>query len=62
MRSHPSLTSVQVAGGRTMKLRNNDPQYLALVDAWWGVLLARMQPFLYANGGPILLVQASLAS
>lgn len=40
-----------------MKLRSDDPDYLAAVDAWWGELLPRMKPLLYQNGGPIVMVQ-----
>ena len=47
----------QVKGGRNMKLRSDDPDYLAAVDAWWGELLPRMEPLLYRNGGPIVMVQ-----
>ena len=50
----------QVPGGRNMTLRSDDPQFLRLVDRWWGQLLPRMQPFLVENGGPVLTVQASL--
>ncbi len=49
----------QVKGGRTMQLRSTDPDYLAAVDAWWGVLLPRMRPLLYQSGGPIVMVQVS---
>mmetsp|Transcript_13310 Transcript_13310/g.40276 ORF Transcript_13310/g.40276 Transcript_13310/m.40276 type:complete len:730 (-) Transcript_13310:513-2702(-) len=51
------LASSKVEGGRTMKLRSSDPVYLKHVDAWWAALLPRMEPLLYANGGPIVMVQ-----
>lgn len=49
---------VQVEGGRTMKLRVNDPAYLGHVDRFWNVLLPKMAPYLYHRGGPILMTQA----
>lgn len=64
--SHPPYHSsrlslsptLQVAGGRTMRMRTNDPPYLAHVDRWWGVLFAKLRRFLIEEGGPILMVQA----
>lgn len=38
-------------------LRSSDPDYLAAVDTWLGVLLPKMKPLLYQNGGPIITVQ-----
>ncbi|XP_045153612.1 beta-galactosidase [Echinops telfairi] len=38
-------------------LRSSDPDYLAAVDKWLGVLLPKMKPLLYQNGGPIIAVQ-----
>ncbi|XP_006859231.1 PREDICTED: beta-galactosidase [Chrysochloris asiatica] len=38
-------------------LRSSDPDYLAAVDKWLGVLLPKMKRFLYQNGGPIITVQ-----
>lgn len=29
------------------------------VERWWGVLLPTIAPFLYENGGPIVMVQVS---
>ncbi len=52
------LARTEVPGGRTMQLRSSDPDYLSAVDRWWGELLPRMEPLLYANNGPIILVQA----
>ncbi|KAG0492129.1 hypothetical protein HPP92_005527 [Vanilla planifolia] len=40
-----------------LKLRSADPVYLKLVERWWGILLPRLVPFLYVNGGPIVMVQ-----
>ena len=41
-----------------MKLRSSDPQYLHYVDEWFSVLLPRLRPLLYRNGGPIIMVQS----
>ncbi|CAK7356865.1 unnamed protein product [Dovyalis caffra] len=41
-----------------LKLRSSDPAYLQLVDNWWGILLPKVAPFLYNNGGPIIMVQS----
>uniref|UniRef100_G1PQ15 Beta-galactosidase n=1 Tax=Myotis lucifugus TaxID=59463 RepID=G1PQ15_MYOLU len=38
-------------------LRSSDPDYLAAVDTWLGVILPKMKPLLYQNGGPIITVQ-----
>lgn len=40
-----------------LKLRSSDPLYLQLVDKWWSILLPMMAPFLYGNGGPIIMIQ-----
>lgn len=49
----------QVAGGRTMRMRTNDPAYLDHVERWWAVLFSKLRRYLHENGGPILMVQAS---
>uniref|UniRef100_A0A8C9DUR2 Beta-galactosidase n=1 Tax=Prolemur simus TaxID=1328070 RepID=A0A8C9DUR2_PROSS len=38
-------------------LRSSDPDYLAAVEKWLGVILPKMKPLLYQNGGPIITVQ-----
>ncbi|XP_042331102.1 beta-galactosidase isoform X2 [Sceloporus undulatus] len=38
-------------------LRSSDPDYLAAVESWMGVLLPKMRLHLYQNGGPIIMVQ-----
>ncbi|XP_007946856.2 beta-galactosidase [Orycteropus afer afer] len=38
-------------------LRSSDLDYLAAVDKWLGVLLPKIKPLLYQNGGPIITVQ-----
>ena len=40
-----------------MVLRSSDKNYLAAVERWWNVLLPRIEPLLFQNGGPIILVQ-----
>ncbi|KAF1859382.1 hypothetical protein Lal_00009966 [Lupinus albus] len=39
------------------KLRSSDPVYLQVVERWWSNLLPKLVPFLYHNGGPIIMVQ-----
>jgi len=42
----------------TAKFRSStDKAYLAAVDKWMGILLPKLKPLLYANGGPIIAVQ-----
>uniref|UniRef100_A0A8V0YZJ3 Beta-galactosidase n=1 Tax=Gallus gallus TaxID=9031 RepID=A0A8V0YZJ3_CHICK len=38
-------------------LRSSDSDYLTAVEKWMGVLLPKMKPHLYHNGGPIIMVQ-----
>ncbi|CDO97907.1 unnamed protein product [Coffea canephora] len=40
-----------------LRLRSSDPPFLELVDSWWNILLPKMSPLLYTNGGPIIMVQ-----
>ena len=42
---------------KSIALRTSDPTYLAYVDKWMSVLLPKMNPLLYENGGPIITVQ-----
>jgi beta-galactosidase len=37
--------------------RTSDPVYLQHVDDWFTVLYAKIRPFMYLNGGPIITVQ-----
>ncbi|XP_045581056.2 beta-galactosidase isoform X1 [Procambarus clarkii] len=47
LRLHPNI-----------RLRSSDPAFLRHVDAWLGeVLLPKVKPLLYENGGPIIMVQ-----
>ncbi|XP_078392913.1 beta-galactosidase-like, partial [Cetorhinus maximus] len=41
----------------TITLRSSDPDYLAAVDKWFAVLLPKMKPLMYQNGGPIISFQ-----
>ena len=52
-----NLLHEQVAGGGELRLRSDDPRYLAQVDRWWAVLLPRMARHLYIRGGNVLMVQ-----
>ncbi|HEY3481784.1 MAG TPA: beta-galactosidase [Streptomyces sp.] len=40
-----------------IRLRGNDPRYLAAVDAYFEALLPVVLPYLATNGGPVLAVQ-----
>ncbi|KAF7494158.1 Beta-galactosidase [Sarcoptes scabiei] len=40
-----------------IKIRTDDPKYLEQVERWLSVLLPKIRPFLYRNGGPIIMVQ-----
>ncbi|NWR71406.1 BGAL galactosidase, partial [Centropus unirufus] len=42
---------------KSIVLRSSDSDYLAAVEKWMGVLLPKMRPHLYENGGPIIMVQ-----
>ncbi|KAM8980646.1 beta-galactosidase isoform X1 [Sarcophilus harrisii] len=42
---------------KSIFLRSSDPDYLKAVDKWLEVLLPKMKPYLYQNGGPIITVQ-----
>ncbi|KAL7140310.1 hypothetical protein ABFS83_09G112700 [Erythranthe nasuta] len=40
-----------------IRLRSSDPVFLNLVEKWWSILLPKVFPLLYSNGGPIIMVQ-----
>ena len=42
---------------KNIVLRSSDPVYLSHVDQWLSILLPKMKPLLYENGGPIIMVQ-----
>uniref|UniRef100_A0A0E0L536 beta-galactosidase n=1 Tax=Oryza punctata TaxID=4537 RepID=A0A0E0L536_ORYPU len=46
----------------TIELRSSDSTYLSLVDRWWGVLLPKIAPLLYSNGGPIIMIENEFGS
>lgn len=39
------------------KIRTSDQSYIQMVDKWLSVLLTKLKPYLYVNGGPIISVQ-----
>ncbi|KAK9099328.1 hypothetical protein Syun_026373 [Stephania yunnanensis] len=41
----------------SLRLRSSDPAYLQLIERWWGILLPKIVPLLYNNGGPIIMIQ-----
>lgn len=41
----------------TIRPRSSDPNFLHLVERWWEILLPKIAPLLYENGGPIIMVQ-----
>ncbi len=41
-----------------IKLRTADPNFLKYVDKWYTELFTRLKKHLYANGGPIVMVQS----
>ncbi|KAG4079018.1 hypothetical protein HA402_001673 [Bradysia odoriphaga] len=40
-----------------IRLRTTDPDYLTEVSKWYAELMTKMEPLLYGNGGPIIMVQ-----
>lgn len=40
-----------------IQLRTSDVAYLREVRTWYAELLSRLEPYLYGNGGPIIMVQ-----
>ncbi|GIY33860.1 beta-galactosidase [Caerostris darwini] len=40
-----------------MKLRFYDPNFIKYMDQWFNVLLPKIEPFLYNNGGPVISIQ-----
>ncbi|KAH8865897.1 Beta-galactosidase [Schistosoma japonicum] len=40
-----------------MKVRSSHPEYMKFVTKWFNVLLPCIKPYLYENGGPIIMVQ-----
>ena len=47
-----------LAKNKSISLRSTDNKdYLAIVESWMHILLPKLKPLLYANGGPIISVQ-----
>ncbi|XP_064112063.1 beta-galactosidase-like [Macrobrachium nipponense] len=43
---------------KDMKLRSSDPTYVKEVDDWYvNALFPKIKPLLYANGGPVIMIQ-----
>lgn len=40
-----------------IKLRSKDPRFIAHMYNWFNVLMPKLKPLLYENGGPIIMVQ-----
>eukprot|EP01132_Coremiostelium_polycephalum_P005310 gene5310-6615_t len=40
-----------------ISLRSSDPDFLQLVKSYWSELLPLIRPYLYTNGGPVIMVQ-----
>ncbi|XP_031489173.1 beta-galactosidase 17 isoform X1 [Nymphaea colorata] len=40
-----------------IRLRSSDHAYLVFVEKWWSMLLPKIVPLLYNNGGPVIMVQ-----
>ena len=40
-----------------LDIRTTNKLYMSLVDQWFSILLTKMKPLLYSNGGPIISVQ-----
>ena len=40
-----------------MRLRTSDPTYLKEVERWYSIVMPKIAPLLYHNGGPIIMVQ-----
>lgn len=38
-------------------IRTFNPTYIGYVDKWWSVLFQVVEPLLYNNGGPVIMVQ-----
>lgn len=43
-------------------LRTSDERYTTAVEKWLVTLMARMNPLLYGNGGPIIMVQVCMTN
>lgn len=46
-----------VLSNKNIKIRSSDPLWEKEVEAWFNVLLEKVKPYLYSNGGPVAMVQ-----
>jgi len=46
-----------LSDNKPMVVRTMNASYISAVDRWMGVLLPYIKPYLYSNGGPIIMVQ-----
>jgi beta-galactosidase len=42
---------------KNMKLRTSDKHYMSQVRQWFSIILPKIKPMLYQNGGPVIMVQ-----
>eukprot|EP00049_Salpingoeca_infusionum_P027795 m.34366 g.34366 ORF g.34366 m.34366 type:complete len:777 (-) comp9761_c0_seq2:315-2645(-) len=42
---------------KNVTLRTYEDNYIAEVTKWWNVMLPKLVPYLYENGGPVIMVQ-----
>ncbi|RWS11181.1 hypothetical protein B4U80_10533, partial [Leptotrombidium deliense] len=40
-----------------MKMRRSDPAFIKYVTRWYSILLPKLIPLLYSNGGPVVMIQ-----
>ncbi|UYV72288.1 GLB1L [Cordylochernes scorpioides] len=66
LRPSPYINSERDMGGlpywllrikKDIRLRRSDPTYLEYVGRWYNVLLPKVKPLMYHNGGPIIKIQ-----
>ena len=51
---------LQERDGPPMKLRTYDERFIHYVDLYFAKLLPLIQPLLYENGGPVIMIQVSI--
>ena len=44
-----------------LEVRSTNADFMKAVQQWLGVLLRKIEPYLYNNGGPIIMVQVIVA-
>ncbi|EPS69288.1 beta-galactosidase, partial [Genlisea aurea] len=40
-----------------IRLRSSDPAFIELVNSWWSILLPKIHPLVYRNGGSVVMIQ-----